>query len=85
MPALQKGTYDLYLLLVDGSFGFQPAYTVETFFRTHPVASLFIYIIYDALPVAMAIVYAVHMSKCNSKVLHAATANCNSIPRVDTL
>ncbi len=67
VPAMQKGTYDLYLLLVDGSFGFQPAYAVETFFRTHPIASLFIYIIYDALPVAMAIVYAVHMSKCNSR------------------
>jgi hypothetical protein len=67
VAALQPGTFDINLFVVDGSLGFQPSYFVGNLAHTHAVFGSILEFSYGALPVAMAFVYAVHLQKLHSK------------------
>jgi hypothetical protein len=55
---LRPKTYDAFLLAFDGSFGFQPSFMLGQFLLQNPTARNLTTIVYYALPLTVAMVYA---------------------------
>jgi len=64
---LQLRTYDYYLLSVDGSFGFQTSIWLRHVADHLHSVSLF-GVVYDSLPLAMALAYVVHLRNLKSLI-----------------
>ena len=58
---LYPRTMDIYAYAFDGSLGFQPAFMVGQWFRDYPVLGGIGRDLYEALPLAMALVYAAYL------------------------